>query len=199
MKSIYKKIYEFQQEVPFIGKTASGYGYNYTPFTEIIEKIKPILKKYKLGFSQMIENENLKTVVFDYESGESLESSASMGLDSLVYIKKLNNKGKEVEVLQGFDGMNRPQAYGSMITYFKRYALSAMLGLATDEDADGRNKRVEKANLPHGGRAELTPKHKSFADIIQAISKKTYTIEQIEKKYYISDENREFLLKEAGV
>jgi len=201
-KNIYKKLFAFQQDAPFLDKTASGYGYKYTPFAEILEKIKPVLNKHKLGFSQMADGENLKTVIFDYESGESLESTCSMGIEHLVYTKKINSKGNEVEVLQGFDGMNRPQAYGSMITYFKRYALSAMLGLSTDDDADGRNKRVEKAekaNLPNGGREELTPNHKSFSSIVTALSKKTHTIEQIENKYYIAPDNRIFLLKEAGI
>jgi hypothetical protein len=40
-------------------------------------------------------------------------------------------------LLRGFEGMNKAQAIGSLITYFRRYALSAILGLVTDADSDG--------------------------------------------------------------
>ena len=39
-----------------------------------------------------------------------------------------------------------PQAYGSVITYQRRYALSAILGLNTDSDDDG-NKASEEPEL----------------------------------------------------
>ena len=33
--------------------------------------------------------------------------------------------------------MNTAQAYGSLITYFRRYTISSLLGLITDKDTDG--------------------------------------------------------------
>jgi hypothetical protein len=38
--------------------------------------------------------------------------------------------------------MNDYQAYGSGVTYFRRYALSSMLGLVTDKDTDASGEQT---------------------------------------------------------
>ncbi|MGI9118440.1 MAG: ERF family protein [Minisyncoccia bacterium] len=133
MKTIYKSLADLQQEVPVILKDTSGFGYKYADLPAILETINPLLKKYSLGFTQLINGTKLKTILFHIESGETIESETDMPVDSLVY--ELNEKGKSV--LKGFEGMNKAQAIGSLITYFRRYALSSMLGLVTDKDTDG--------------------------------------------------------------
>lgn len=61
-----------------------------------------------------------------------------------------------------------PQAFGSGITYSKRYALQAILGLPTkDDDAEaamGRNKKTQTAET----KAKNTPQDKSKAIVEQA-------------------------------
>lgn len=133
MKNIYKAIAEFQQEVPVIVKGVSGYGYKYADLPAIFEVINPLLKKHGLGFVQPINGSKIKTVVFHVESGEAIESETDMPFDSLVYEENDKNKF----VLRGFEGMNKAQAIGSLVTYFRRYALSSLLGLVTDKDTDG--------------------------------------------------------------
>ena len=120
MKKIYKALADFQNEVPPIHKGTEGYGYSYADLPAIFEVINPLLKKYGLGFTQMIEGSALKTIIFHVESGESLESSADIPLN--VQLAK----------------MNPYQVMGSAITYFRRYTLSAMLGLITDKDNDAQ-------------------------------------------------------------
>ena len=148
MKNIYKAVASFQQEVPVITKETEGYGYKYADLPKILEIINPLLKKHGLGFYQAINGTKIKTVVFHADSTEQIESETDMPFDSLVYeeITKKDKKGVEYKIMaiKGFEGMNRAQAIGSLITYFRRYALSSMLGLVTDKDTDGTSKSKDE-------------------------------------------------------
>lgn len=124
MKALYKALADFQQEVPTIKKNASGYGYKFADLEEITNVIKPVLKKHNLGYTQPLDGTSLKTILFHTESGESLESITSIPQD--VELK----------------GQNTFQVMGSAITYLRRYSLSSILGLVTDEDADGAGEQA---------------------------------------------------------
>ena len=118
MKNLFKALADFQQEVPIIHKGTSGYGYSYADLPDTIEIINPYLAKNKLGFTQLVGSANVKTIIFHWESGESLETTT--------------------DIPQGvtLKGMNDFQVLGSAITYIRRYALSSALGLVTDSDPD---------------------------------------------------------------
>lgn len=143
-KKLFAALAAFQVECPVIEKSESGYGYKYADLAGIMEEIKKYLPKYKLGFYQAINGDSLKTVIFHTETGETIKSDTPMYLDKLEYEltpKVIKNKDEtltktEVVVIRGFEGMNRTQAMGSVITYVRRYALSSMLGLVTDKDTD---------------------------------------------------------------
>ena len=141
MKNIYKSLADFQQEVPVILKDTSGYNYKYADLPTIIGVINPLLKKHGLGFTQLINGTKIKTILFHLESGETIESETDMPFDSLVYEETKDKKGESKFVLRGFEQMNKAQAIGSLITYFRRYALSSMLGIITDKDTDASSKK----------------------------------------------------------
>jgi hypothetical protein len=126
MKNLFKSLAEFQQEVPVIHKATQGYGYTFADLPKIFSVINPLLKKHGLGFTQLIENENLTTILFHVESGETIESKMAL-------IKDVSLKG-----------MNEFQVYGSQLTYFRRYALSSILGIVTDKDTDAGGEQVKK-------------------------------------------------------
>lgn len=130
MKNIYKSLAGFTQECPTIHKGTKGYGYSYADLPTIFEVINPILKKHGLGFTQLIESQTIKTVLFHLESGETIESTA--------------------DIIQGVTlaKMNEFQVLGSAITYIRRYALSSMLGIVTDVDADGNSNQPKKQVAP---------------------------------------------------
>ena len=117
MINIYKALAGFQNEVPVLHKDTSGYGYTYTDLPEIVRVITPILNKHGLGYTQLLNGNELKTIIFHVESGESIESITPIPEENL-------------------KGMNKFQVLGSAITYIRRYSLSAMLGLVTDKDMD---------------------------------------------------------------
>lgn len=128
MKSIYKAISDFQKEVPVIHKSTQGYGYQFADLPSIFEVINPLLKKHGLGFTQLMKGNCLETIIFHIESGESISSLANIPQD--VQLK----------------GMNDFQVLGSAITYLRRYALSAALGLVTDKDTDASGVQVKPEN-----------------------------------------------------
>ena len=117
MKEIYKALANFQYEIPIIHKDSKGFSYTYTDLPEIVRVITPYLKKHGLGFTQLIEGNKLKTIIFHFESAESIESSADIPEETM-------------------KGMNKFQTLGSAITYLMRYMLSSALGLVTDKDLD---------------------------------------------------------------
>ena len=141
MKNIYKALANFQSECPVILKDTQGYGYKYSDLPAILEVVNPLLRKHGLGFTQILGDGSIKTIIFHCESGESIEGECAMPMRELKYesIIKKDKEGKETETysIRGFEGMNRAQAIGSIITYFRRYALSSILGLVTDKDVDG--------------------------------------------------------------
>jgi len=128
MKNLYKALADFQQEVDVIHKDTQGYGYSYTDLPAIFKAINPLMKKHGLGFTQLVNGATLKTIVFHAATGEQVESETS--IPQGVQLAKMN----EFQVL------------GSAITYIRRYALSAMLGLVTEKDTDAGGEQVKKTN-----------------------------------------------------
>jgi hypothetical protein len=163
MKHLFKSLAEFQQEVPVIHKVTQGYGYTYADLPKIFETINPIMKKYGLGFTQLINGTNLITILFHVESGEKIESTTAIP------------QGVSLK------GMNDFQVLGSSITYLRRYALSSILGLVTDKDTDAVGEQTKKE--------EKKPviDNKRFEKALQTITDGGYTIEELKLNFDLSD------------
>ena len=117
MKTLFKALADFQNEVPTIHEETKGFNYTYSNLNSIFKVIKPLLKKHGLAFYQILDGRNLVTTIFHVESGEQIQGSSEIPQVSL-------------------KGMNDYQTLGSGITYLRRYSLSTMLGLITDKDVD---------------------------------------------------------------
>jgi hypothetical protein len=202
MKKLFKAIADFQQEVPAIYKGSASYSYKYANLSQILDVINPLLKKHNLGYTQLLDGSQLKTIIFEITSGESIEASADLDFHELQYetIEKYdrkNSKTYNVNILQGFDGMNKAQAKGSMITYFRRYALSSALGLITDSDNDAAGSPKDKAEKAavkaKSERLTLKPKDENWDKVVAALND-GFKIEQVEAKYKISAQDKKILL-----
>ena len=123
MKNLIKALSEFQNECPIIHKDTKGHNYTYADLPQIFSVINPLLNKHKLCFTQLLENDGIRTILFHVESGEQLESFTTIPLVKL-------------------GAMNEYQSYGSAVTYFRRYCLSSCLGLVTDKDTDAAGQSV---------------------------------------------------------
>lgn len=146
-KNLMRALANFIQEVPVIHKDTQGYGYTYTNLTNILATINPLMKKHGLGFTQLLSGDGLKTIIFHCESGESLESTASIP-------QGVNLKG-----------MNDFQVLGSANTYIRRYALSSALGLVTDKDIDACGEQISTE--------DKLKRCKSISELAEAFSKLT--------------------------
>lgn len=160
MKNLFKALADFQQEVPVIHKATQGYGYSYSDLPKIFSVINPLLKKHGLGFTQLINNEGVNTILFHVESGEEIESTTPIP------------QGVQLK------GMNDFQVLGSAITYIRRYSISSILGIVTDKDTDAGGEQIKK--LP-------TIDAKRFQSALEAINDGKYTREELEAKFNLTD------------
>jgi hypothetical protein len=162
--NIYKSLAAFQQECPTIHKGTKGYGYSYADLPTIFEVINPILAKHNLGFTQLIESQSIRTVIFHTETAETVESVT--------------------DIPQGVSlkGMNEFQVLGSAISYLKRYQLSSILGIVTDKDTDASGeqqpKPKAKANFKDGG----------FENALEAVRSGKTTADKIVSVYNVTAE-----------
>ncbi len=121
-------------------KNSPSYEYKYADLATIIKATKPVLARHGLSISQVVEvskEGGRLTTMLLHASGQFIAG--------------------EFEFLEG----GRMQETGSSITYARRYALSAILGVATDDDddanvADGNNAKIEPT-LPRVGPQQPMP------------------------------------------
>ena len=79
-----------------------------------------------------------------------------------------------------------PQGAGSVITYQRRYALGAILGLNIDEDDDANQASDLKKD-------ELHPKHKNWNKVVEYV-KNGGALSDVMKKYTLSKESEAALI-----
>lgn len=120
-------------------KTGGTYTFAYAPLDTIMDKIRPALKSNGLAFMQSLNGESLSTTLL-HTSGEWLASDPM-----------------PVRVAD-----SGPQAFGSAITYARRYALTAILGLVTEDDDDGN---AAEGNTATASTSRITPISGSLASL----------------------------------
>lgn len=112
------------REVSIKPRESAAYKFRYADLEEILRKTRPALADNGLAVSTLI-NDGLLICLLMHESGQMLTST--MPMPTL----------KDV----GFE----PKRLGATIMYFRRYMISSMLGVASDDDAD------EQADHPDQG------------------------------------------------
>ena len=122
-----------QSELPTMPKNTTAYGYKYADLDTITQTIKPILHKHGIAYLQSIsgssqEQMTLTTRVFNTK-GQYIEDTAALP----VIISTKNNAA---------------QTLGMSITYMRRYALCAMLGITSDEDVDANAEGKSQPKKP---------------------------------------------------
>ena len=121
-KEIYPAIIGLQSEMETIArdKTVSQgkFSFKYAPLDSIMEKIKPLFAARGLAVVQAVDKESLTTRLI-HTSGEWIESETHLNRDHA-----------------------NMQGFGGEVTYKRRYALSALIGLVSDDDNDAQ--KVQK-------------------------------------------------------
>lgn len=122
------------REVTVALRTGGGsYTFKYATFSAILDAVRPALAANGLAVAQAIGNDTagaLVTTRVMHASGQWIES------DTPVFV---NGAGS--------------QAFGSGVTYAKRYGLAAMLNVAPDEDDDGNQADGNAATMRARGNA----------------------------------------------
>lgn len=155
-KNIYSAIIKMRTEIAPIARTRTAsmpkYSYRYATLDSVIELLNVVLPKYNLGWVQAIgtaEGRQTLTTRIIHESGEWIEDTLAL------------------PQVRGDSGKNENQELGASITYFKRYALSAMFGIATDDDTDGvAEVRERKQQVKAAARAAQQQPEQSNEDRI---------------------------------
>jgi len=130
------KLLEFQKKVGAISKDSQNpfFKSNYFDINKLIEVIKPILNELGLVLLQPLENLNgkpaLRTIVYD---PDAKDMTLAYLMDSTIPLPENPD----------------PQKMGSIITYYRRYAIQSLLFLqAEDTDGEiGQNKNVGQIGL----------------------------------------------------
>jgi len=117
-KQVFAALVKAQAEMPTAPKDANNphFKSKYATLQSIAETAKPILQKHGLAICQTFETacDGVSIITsLIHESGEYITGS--------LFLKPTKND---------------PQGYGSAITYGRRYAMAAILGIVADEDDD---------------------------------------------------------------
>jgi hypothetical protein len=133
IKEICTALNKFQMEVSNPKNTEANLFFKskYAPLDVVINTVKPTLTKNGLSVFQNVSGDGEKinvTTMITHISGEWIESD-------ILTLSNQDNKG-----------VSMAQAAGISITYARRYQLSAMLGISSEDDTDGNNNYQQNNN-----------------------------------------------------
>ena len=172
---IYEKLSSIQEELKAPKNAYNSFGkYNYRSCEDILEGLKPVLKKYKatLFISDSLEligdRYYVKAVVklVDIETGEIVENTA--------YAREELDK----------KGMDWSQITGATSSYARKYALNGMFLIDDTKDADTdeyQNQQNKKGSKESASDAKQNEKMKSSVDKTLLPTGGNATPEQIER------------------
>lgn len=150
VNELFKAQVAMQADITNVGKDSKGYGYNYTSLEKLIEHCKPVLAKHGLGIIQIpMSTDDGKVGVTSrliHSSGQWVEDTMTANLYKIAK-------------------MNEYQTAGSIITYFRRYQYSALVGVASDEDINVQGEvQPMDYSKPTASKATDTDKKRLWAE-----------------------------------
>ena len=173
-----KALKQFHAGIGKITKDATNPFFNskYATLSTILDAIKQPLLDAGLSFTQFPTGQNgLTTVLMHGESGEYMQCDYFM---------------QPVK--------NDPQAQGSVISYMRRYALAAVLGLNLDEDDDA-NRATHGVATPQEAAVKaatiaekpwLDKNSKKYDLVVERLKNKTTTLSQVAQFFKLNKEVR---------
>lgn len=142
--TIYEKLLNIQTELKAPKSQRNNFGkYNYRSCEDILEAVKPLLKKEKCTLIindeiERIENRYyIKATVnlIDVDNGEKISANAY---------------AREEESKKGMDGS---QVTGASSSYARKYALNGLFAIDDTKDSDATNQHDKKQN--NGGQQSI--------------------------------------------
>jgi hypothetical protein len=156
--------------------------YNYRSCEDILEAVKPLLKKHKCTLTISDEVKELGGLLF---------------VEAISIISDGENQ-VHVKAQAGIDpnrkGMDIAQSFGSSSSYARKYSLNGLFLIDDTKDADATNTHNKAPKTPASDKQWLNKGTAEFKKV-QAYIKGGGSIEKVEAKYRISKETKELLNK----
>ena len=150
INGIGKALCALQAQLTPVGKNANGHNYKYSDLPTLLDHIKPLMAACELSYTQTGEilpdgSQALVTTLYHFPSGQWV-------------------RGRFALTTEERKGINHNQAFGSSISYMRRYALAALLGVAQSDD-DGA------AAAPAKGADEYLEDRQQTSQLINEITR----------------------------
>jgi len=150
VNEITKSLISAQSEIRSLSKDANGYGYKYLSLSVLMDYALPIISKHGLALSQFEDGSGNLVTMLLHESGQFIK-----GKSTLIDPDRIEMKGVNIE-----------QKRGSILSYEKRYALQAILGITTNEDDNdcspkGMDKPKTSSNFKKKAETKASPAKKA--------------------------------------
>lgn len=167
MKEIATALVKAQLEMvaPKKGSVNPFFKNKYADLNDVLSAVVPALNNNGIVLLQPLVNidgKNYVKTVLMHESGETFESLAE------IFCNKQNDA----------------QAYGSGISYARRYSLSSICGIGSADD---------------DGQKAVQPKPNATFEVLEKAAKVNATIEQVKSKYKVTTEQEaQFLILKSN-
>jgi hypothetical protein len=113
-------------------KTGGEYTYKYADLSDLIDATRPALAKNGIAMVQVILGDSLTTMLI-HSSGQRIESFFKIPVNL------------------------SPQEFGSALTYYRRYTMGSILGIAGEEDDDGAGAEATHKEAPRRAAPQRAP------------------------------------------
>ena len=145
---------KLQGELPHVGKDSKGYGYNYSSLASTLDVLKPLLVKYGFSISQFGGPDDTLVTLLLHKSGQFLRGSM---------------KVIDIEM----KGTNAAQNRGAVLSYFKRYGIQAIVGMAS-EDSDGAVKSIDKVSVSPSKETVVISENKKQEAVVESPARRSF-------------------------
>ncbi len=143
-----------QGELSNVEKKHEGYGgrYKFADLAQALDVIRPVFSKHALSIVQLVgdapDGRVSITTVLGHESGQTLQTTSSMAIEERA-------------------GMSKAQAAGAVITYLRRYQITAMAGIAQEDTDAAIEEKPKRGRNPFATQSFQKPLPNP--DIVRAI------------------------------
>jgi hypothetical protein len=147
----------------------------YLSLDNILHTIRPILSANNLAIVQALAGEYLVTALY-HVSGQYIQSEMPFS------------------PMSGNKGTNALQELGGGITYAKRYALSAMLGISVDIDDDAQSSgNIKKEQLEKPKPKKEVKTEEEMQKLVEWLLNNPDRLQDVEKFYILTKHQKELL------
>ena len=180
-----KELISIQTELKAPKNQYNSFGkYKYRSCEDILEALKPFLKKYNCLMTISDEIKSTGNIIY-------CESIVSLTLPDGIIVKSSACAGIE----PNRKGMDIAQSFGSSSSYSRKYALSGLFLLDDTADSDATNTHDKVETKPK--KISIVENSPAWNQAVLKLSKGEITLLDIEAKCELTEEQRVKLMEQA--